>query len=449
MKQKNIKKNDGYAIVYLLVIMFIFSTMMLPIINLLITKTRVINSAISKEQALQIADAGVNYYQWHLAHYPTDYKDGTTGSGPYEHDYIDKDTQVTVGKFSLEITPPSTGSTIVTIKSTGWTNDNPNIKRTVTARYGIPSLAKYAFLSNNLVWIGNTESISGEMQSNNGIRFDGLGNAPISSAKATYTCPSTQGCSPSVTKNGVWGSASQAVQNLWQFPVPVIDFSSLTADLGTLQGLAQSGGIHLTGSNDDGYSLVFTSNGKVSVYIVNSLESPTSDYRTRTLLYTVDIPSNGVIFIEDKVWVEGVVKGRVMVVSAKIPYNPSTAPSIYISKNLTYAAKDGTNVLGLLAQKDVLVSYRAPSTLEIDGALIAQNGYVRLPNYGVIKDSITTYGSIMSYGQWTWSYTNSSGAVTSGYRNTYSNYDSNLLFGPPPSFPLSSSGYEQLDWTSN
>ncbi len=467
MMKKLVKKNSGYAIVYLIVIIFIFSTMMLPIVNLLVTKMKVITSAVNKEQALQIADAGINYYQWHLAHFPTDYYDGggATSTGPYVHDYVDFDTQKTIGQFSLVITAPSVGSTIVTIKSTGWTNDNPNIKRTATARYGVPSLAKYSFLSNAVVWIGDTESVTGEMQSNNGIRFDGTTNAPVGSTKSTYTCGSGQGCSPSVTKNGVWGSASQAVQNLWQFPVPTVDFSSLTSDLASMKSSAQNGGIYLPPSNTNGYSLVFNADGTVSVYKVDSLRSNSpatgwdvngvahnekTDYNSRTLQYTQNIPTNGIIYIEDKVWVEGTVKGKVMLAAAVLPYVAATAPTIYIPNNIVYAAKDGTNILGLLAQKDIVITNHAPDTLEINAALSAQNGSAQFFYYpGDIKTNITVYGSIMTYGQWTWSWVNSSNQIVAGYANTFSNYDNNLLYSPPPSFPLSASGYQQIDWTSN
>ena len=64
-------------------------------------------------------------------------------------------------------------------------------------------------------------------------------------------------------------------------------------------------------------------------------------------------------------------------------------------------------------------------------------------------NSITIYGAVMTYNQWTWSWVNGSNVTVSGYPNTYSNYDSNLLYGPPPSFPFSSSDYQQLSWTSD
>ncbi|MDB4940393.1 MAG: hypothetical protein JWO40_818 [Candidatus Doudnabacteria bacterium] len=457
------KKQKGAMLIYLIVIIFIFSAVAVPLLGSVTQQIRLLRSTAAREEALQIAEAGVDYYQWFLAHNPNDYKDGTGQAGPYVHDYIDLDIQKHIGKYSLQITPPTIGSTIVTIQSTGWTDTNPGTKRVVTARYGIPSLAQYAFLSNDIIWIGSGETVNGQMQSNNGIRFDGTGNAPIQSAKSTYTCSAGQGSPCPVVQNGVWGSAPQSTKNFWNFPVPAVDFSALTSNLATMKASAQSGGIYLPPSNQQGYSLVFNSTGTVSVYKVkNLLSNPTGydvngtphneqiDYNQRTLQFTQALPTNGVIYVEDNTWVEGTVNGRVMVAAALLPYNTGTAPTIYIPNNVTYALKDGSSVLGLLAQKDIVVTYRAPSNLEVDAALIAQNGSAQFFYYpGVIKNSITVYGSIMTFGQWTWSWVNGSNNIVSGYATTIDNYDANLLYGPPPSFPLSASGYQPLSWTSN
>lgn len=456
------RKNDtsGEIMILVLLLVSLLSLMALPFYNTALKELHVAQTRIDREEALQIAEAGINYYQWHLAHFPSDFTDGTTTPGPYVHTYTDRDTQQAIGEYSLTITPPPTGSTIVTIQSVGRTYTSPNVRRTVTVRYGIPSLAVYSFLSNDVIWIGNGENVSGQMQSNGGIRFDGTTNAPIQSAKSTYTCPSSQGSPCPTTKNGVWGAGDSS---FWKFPVPTVDFSSLTANLATLKSSAQSAGLYLSPSNMQGYSLVFNSNGTVSVYKVRTLQStPTGwdvngnahnediDYNSRTFQFTVAVPANGIIYAEDKVWIEGTVKGRAIVAAAILPYNQNTAPTIYIPNNITYAAKDGTNVLGLLAQKDIVVTYYAPNTLEIDAALVAQNGSAQFFYFpGIVKTAITVFGSIMTYGQWTWTWVNGSNQVVSGYATTNSTYDGNLIYGPPPSFPLSSSGYKQLSWTSN
>jgi hypothetical protein len=467
--QKKYLRQKGYALIYLLIIIFLISVLIYPIVQSLVIRVGVIDSSIDREQSLQIAEAGINYYQWHLAHYPNDYNDGNgaTSTGPYVHTYIDFDTQKVLGQYSLQITPPTTGSTIVTIKSTGSTADNPKITRTITAKYGIPSLAQYSILNNGPVWIYYSPAVfSGQVQSNSGIRFDVVGNAPISSADATYTCPSWQNC-PQSTEPGVWGSGNAS---FWQFPIPAVDFSAFTSNLATMKSLAQSGGIYLPPSNADGYSLVFNSDGTVSVYKVTTLTSNPSggtydvnmnwvsenkytDYNARTLQYKVAIPANGIIYAEDNVWVEGTVAGRVTVAAAQLPYNSGTAPTIYIPNNIVYKVKDGTDVLGLIGQKDIIPTYHAPNNLEVDAAVISQNASFQFFYYdNDIKNNITIYGSIIEFGWWFDNFVWTSGInsnVISGYANNSYTYDSNLLYGPPPSFPFSTSGYQQINWISN
>jgi hypothetical protein len=139
-----------------------------------------------------------------------------------------------------------------------------------------------------------------------------------------------------------------------------------------------------------------------------------------------------------------------MVVAAKLPYNAASAPDILIPNSIVYTARDGRDSLGLLSQQDILLTYTSPSVLEIDAAMIAQNGSAQRYSWpGNIKTSIVIYGSVGSFGTWTWSWVDGGGNTTSGYTNTNTIYDSNLLYAPPPSFPLTSNGYQQISWSSN
>ncbi len=468
VKFKHFKlKQQGTVLIFELVLMFVVSLTLLSILGYAAQQTRVARSTVLREQALHIAEAGINYYQWRLAHFPEDYTDGQGGTcnpcGPYVHDYIDTDTQEVLGQYSITITPPLVGSTVTEIESTGWTTAHPSIKREIRTRYGIPSLAKFAFLTNADAWIGNGETVNGPFHTNGGVRFDGEGNSPITSAKSTYTCTYTFGCSPSQTKPGVWGSASSGTQSFWQYPVPNQDFASIATDLADMKSDAQVDGLYLPPSSSRGYSLVFNSDGTLTVYKVTSLKSHITgtdvnsvahsediDYRNRSLQFTQSLPNNGVVFVEDDVWVEGVVNGRVTVAAAQLPYNPGSAPDIMIPNNITYLAKDGTHSLGLISQRHVLVTYFAPNDLEINAALIAQNGSCQRYYFlGNVKNSIEIFGSISSFGTWTWSWVNGSSQVVSGYSSTSTTYDSNLLYAPPPSFPLTTDGYTQLSWESD
>ena len=112
---------------------------------------------VGREQAFHIAEAGVDYYRWHLAHAVTDYYDGnasTTSPGPYVHTFADKDGNI-IGEYALTITPPPSGSTVVKIKSRGTFYGVDPISRTILATLAIPSLAKYSVAANDVMRFGS------------------------------------------------------------------------------------------------------------------------------------------------------------------------------------------------------------------------------------------------------------------------------------------------------
>src|SRR3990167_3556240 len=105
--------------------------------------------SIHRDSAFRIAEAGIEYYRWHLAHAPLDFQDGTSGPGPYVHDFKDS-SGVVIGRFNLSIAPPQSGSTVVAVESTGFLLDNPNRKRKIAVKFGIPSLSSYAVVANDV-----------------------------------------------------------------------------------------------------------------------------------------------------------------------------------------------------------------------------------------------------------------------------------------------------------
>ena len=137
MFQKNQK---GVSLVLIIVFVAILTIFGLTILQWSALQIKASNQAQEKELSFQIAEAGIEYYRWHLAHDNDDYQDGTGNSGPYIHDYKDINGNI-LGQFSLEIDPPPSGSTMVTIKSTGYSNSNPNLKRKIISLVGIPSYA--------------------------------------------------------------------------------------------------------------------------------------------------------------------------------------------------------------------------------------------------------------------------------------------------------------------
>ena len=84
----------GSILISTLVFTFVFLIMGMSLLGLLQQRSQLSKLRRAQLTALQIAEAGANYYRWHLAHAPTDYADGTgatgcTPCGPYVHNYSD------------------------------------------------------------------------------------------------------------------------------------------------------------------------------------------------------------------------------------------------------------------------------------------------------------------------------------------------------------------------
>lgn len=398
-----------------------------------------------RDAALHVAEAGAHYYRWHLAHDPDDFTDGTGTAGPYERDFEDKDGNV-IGTYSLSITPPLDGSTIVTVQSTGWLTDHPEVQRTVQFRLGFPGLTDYVFVENDDMSFSATTEVHGKVHSNGDIEFNGTTDAAVE-AVGTIT-------------------GSGGPQSFWNYPVPWKDFNSVSADLVGLQTLAQDGGIELPSSGDEGYYLDFQSDGTVDVYRVNSVDCYVGsgyvknwwwvgdvhcyDKDSTTFLQTYTIPDNGAIYVDDHVWVDGVVNGRVTVGARRLPDVPSKYRNIYISDSLTYAETESDDVLGLIAQGDIIVPKNVPDDMEINAAALAQHGAIYRPYYNqnyyadAERNSLLFFGSQISFEGGGWKYI-SGGTVISGFTNTNHTYDGNLRYLTPPSFPVGDT-YELISW---
>src|SRR3989344_6580400 len=269
---------------YLIIQALVFGTIGTIIIGGLVGFAQInIKSArlfVLKERAFQIAEAGLEYYRWHLAHAPQDFQDGQGVAGPYVHQYKDKDSQV-VGTFTLTITPPIIGSTVVTIVSEGKMVEDASLSRKLEVKLAIPSLAKYAFVANSAMRFGIGTEVFGPIHSHGGIRFDGLAHNIVSSAVANYDDPDHSGGNEfgvhtHITPTdplppAVVPSRTDIFLTGRQFPLPAVDFTGLTADLATIKNNAQAGGRYFAGSGVLGYNLVLKIDDTFDLYTVNSL----------------------------------------------------------------------------------------------------------------------------------------------------------------------------------
>lgn len=402
-------------------------------------------------QALSIAEAGINYYRWVLAHSPNEYQNGTGETGPYVVDYFDPQSGV-AGSYTLDIIPPAEGSKIVTIVSTGATTAYPSITRTLRARFGPNPLTRFSFLHNASVWFGQGITVYGDVLSNGGIRFDGINESLIRSYRETYTCGSETGCSPAQTRPGVWGSGGP--DELWEYPVTSLDFDSIVTDFNQMRQAAQDSGLYLAPTASHGYRILFNSNGTFNVYRVNTTQNQQGwsaetgcnnlyqHITNETLIGSYALSDRRIIYAEAPIWVEGQINGQATVVAARLPVSTYTT-NMWIRGNITYTNMNTDN-LGLIAQNDIYFIRNLPTNFTIHASLLAQNGRVMRHHYNYsgcganatyrIRNSLTVYGSIISNQKSYWNFATSSG-LSSGFTNRSISYNQNAAEVPPPYFP--------------
>lgn len=471
------KKQEGYILIPMVIFAAISAYLSGAMVNWTAVSLKAGEREVKRESSIQIAEAGVDYYRWHLAQAPNDFQDGTGSSGPYVHEVRDVEGNV-VGEFALEITPPPLGTALVGVESIGAVDDDTSTDRKVAVRFGKRSIAKYAVAANDAIRFGEGTEVTGPVHSNNGVRFDGFAHNVVTSSATTYDDPDHSGGNEFGVHTHVFPVdplPPSAVPNRpdvfetgRQFPVEAVDFVGITTDLLQMRTDAQSAGFYRPSAGALGYHVVLRTDDTFDLYRVTNLVNAPSgctnsasqtgwgtwSIGAQQLIGNYSLPTNGIIFLEDDVFVDGQVDGaRLTIIAAFLPDNVPLRKNIIVNSDLLYSSYDGSDAIGLIAQGNISVGMVSDNDLRIDAALIAQNGrvgrYYYAPPSGNsqrcspyhARQEITLWGMIASYQRYGFAYTGGLGYLI---RNI--NYDGNLLYGPPPSFPLTSEEYISLTW---
>jgi len=232
-----------------------------------------------------------------------------------------------------------------------------------------------------------------------------------------------------------------------------------------------------TFSTTKGYLIQLNTNGTYNLDDVNADNDENTPYTSALSLTTVatnlSLPPSGVIFVEDNVWVMSnpTFAGRVTIASGRLASTTQTT-NITIAGPVVYTTENGSDSIGMVSQGNVYIApYAPPATgsfnFQVDGALLAESGSVTYP-YTYIENSnlctrgwtnsnqtLTFYGSVASMQTWTWNwqggacgnmvYDPTSGYYFAGIENTNTDYDYNMLYSPPPDYPVTGS-YQILNW---
>lgn len=474
------KKKNGFLIIIVLVFASIAIAAIIGLVSFTNINIMLARRAVVSEQAFQLAEAGLEYYRWHLAHNQTDFTDGG-GAFPHLHDFFDRNGNL-IGQYELTITAPITGSTLVGMKSTGIPLANPAVRRTVTSSLGKPSFARYALVSNSDMRFGQGTLVIGPTHSNGGIRFDGVAQNLVTSGVTSYNDPDHTGNNEFGVHTHVNAPPGSGVNDTFRaseapptnpvpnrpdvflagrrFPVPTVNFAGITADFTNLKSLAQSNGRYFASSTAQGYQVTFNTNDTYTVHRVSNLRSAPNNCTntagqtgwgtwtasTTVLIGTYANPNNGVIYMEDHVWVEGQIDtARVTLVAAAT--STGVQRSITVNNNLLYTNYDGQDVISLIAENNINTGLYSQDNLRIDAALIANSGRIGRYYYesdcapNNVRSTITLYGMIGSFLRYGFAYVDNTGYIT---RNLI--YDASLLYAPPPSFPLTTNTYQIVSW---
>ncbi len=512
-------QEKGFILPAVLAFIIAASIIGTALLTVILNNFFVVSRNVDSQKAFNIAEAGMNYYLWHMAHNGTDYKDGQStpttqdpnlGYGPYVHTYIDSDAK-NAGTYTLWIKPQGNGSTIAAVRSIGQATGS-SITRTVQAQIGASSFASYALVANVEFWFGSNESANGPIFSNVGVHMDGPSSDIVSSANATYT-PQAKYGGDGNPHPGVWCTTSVTTPNCntrdksnWLYPKPSVDFTQVSNSLCSMKTTAFKDYAATTSyasapnpcnqvpnvrtnayipqyatngsySSTNGYLIELNSDGTYNLYRVSAENDKQSGYTTAltktSVANNIAVPPSGVIFAEDNVWVRTnpTFHGRVSIASGRLAQTNQNT-NITIADDVVYSTKNGSDAIGLISEGNVYIApYAPPSSgnfaFEIDAATLAQKGSVTWPRYyagtstctkGWVStaQTFTFYGSVATFSDWTWNYQTggscgnavkdtSNGEWISGVEHTNTNYDYNLLYAPPPSYPVTGS-YDILSW---
>lgn len=373
-------------------ILFLLATMIIILTNGLTSSTR---SQEGRTKALHMADAGLNAYLYELRRDPTYYL-GHPTLGPTTQDD---------GVWTISVQAPSTNAPLQ-VTATGVI-PSMRVTRTVVASVRFPTYAEYMFLSNADLNIGADAVIDGKVRSNGNVVNSGRVTGKVSAAG-------------SVSGSGTFEQGSES--NL-----PRIDFSQVTVDMSNMKSVATASNAYFNGSGGYGYRVILSGS---SARVEKVTGGTSTGNLTTTLIRTLAVPSQGVLFFDEDVWVQGDYSTMVTIGGSR---------DIYVADSLSPTQPNRPFTCGLVAQRSIIVPTwypTMPQVMELDAAMLAQTGTI-YGDYrsGVTRSKITIQGS-MSYNTYGYFALYSGNTVTAGFRQRDYNYDPRLELYPPPYYPM-------------
>jgi hypothetical protein len=491
MKECNKKfistKFSSSAIAYGLVIVAISTILLTSVFQFVSSQIKYASYVEVKENTFHIAESGIYFYRWYLAHQiegknQTEIENFWSGSplgvgNPYVKDFLNSSGEK-IGETEISINFPTGNHNIVEILSTGRTLKKPEITRTIKSTLRRSIWSDFAVISDAPICFDHYWTINGKIMGNNGVHFDGTANNLVMAGVNSYNDTNPRH-SVYNGKTGVWTSSaspSSVFRAGTKYPVPKKDFTGVAAAFQTMKTEAQKpGGATLnsctsTGcyfdNSGEGRHMILKNNGTFDICIVDSYwtnngtshhypkkykkwsSSQTCNDCSGDCLRNFNIPNTGVIFVDDNIWLQGKISNKWISIAAASISDPDNNANIFVVDDIAYTNFNGNDVMGILAEGDIEILKNTPNDLEIDGALLAQNGAVTKPEYNANccgsgcannKNYLDIYGCVIT----------KNGLEFDWHKDSCPNldlartitYDSNLYNYSPPFFPADSFYY--------
>ena len=195
-----------------------------------------------------------------------------------------------------------------------------------------------------------------------------------------------------------------------------------------------------SGHNQPSYSgYLVTFNG--FFYTVRKVNSGSesgdfSENRNTTLVGTYTIPTDGAVYFEDTVWIQGNYGANVTVASSK---------DIYFYGSYKRTSPTAKYTSGVISKTNIIVPswYNSvPQDMTIEAAVLARDGkFYADMNTGVFRNKLTVHGAA-AYKDATGGFVSvySNGLDAAGFHNRVYTYDQALDMNPPPFYPPTGEG---------
>ena len=332
------------------------------------------------------------------------------------------------GRYTAEVAPDTQNPTAYVYRFTLDTvgeSGRSLLHRRVLLLIQNESFSRYAYFTNleqmaggTPVWFTTRDRLTGPVHTNDRLNIAGdpTFDGPVSSAAPSLRYFSGGPPRDNPAFNGGLGLNAQPTQ----LPLTVTP----------LRSAAASGGLWLNGNT----TIALQTNGTMLV---------TNPVR-RWVNTPQPIPANGAVFVNGgNLTVLGTLKGQVTL---------GTSDTIIVANSVRYACDPLTDtscadVLGLVAEQNVVVSQAAPSDVTIQASIMALNESFAVENWwvGPPKGTLSVLGGmIQSRRGPVGTFSGSTGATLSGYSKNY-RYDTRLATMAPPFYPTTTQ-YRAIMW---